>query len=705
MKVIVHPQRGTYKLLFFDENHVRGIGVVELAETPRGGRPIHYRLKWGGKRQFKNTPSKDLIAALRKSDIVLSKPEPAFESFLRDFQLTFGYSALCRMCMIDDRITPLNQKSAVKFGSGERICYECARRELRREIAPMGRIGRQAIGHLEELLKSERDLDRVLASIQPDQADRPQTLFDRLEAHPVTKTAAIEELRLPRAFVEASGVATLMPAQQLAVDAGLLHGKDLLVVAATASGKTFIGEMAGIKNILEGRGQMLFLVPLVALAVQKYQRFSERYGKVIGAGILIGKSRINLPETRQFGDRDIHAPILVGTYEGVDHAIRLGAALSKIGTVVIDEVQMLEDADRGHRLDGLIARLKYLAPQAQFLYLSATIGSPKILAKKLHADLVKYDSRPVPLERYLMFVERKQKIPTIKRLALEEYTHTSSRGFHGQTIIFTNSRARCHTIADALGPGFAPYHAGLTAQERREVEDHFMKGRLKAVVTTAALGAGVDFPASQVIFDALAMGIAWLTVQEFNQMAGRAGRPDFHDLGRVVLLAEPGGSYSRGSAFTEEEMAIRLLRGEMEEVAPEHDLEQSSEEYVAHAIVSRGDEAAINRIVELMVGTVEPALPILIEHGLVKKSGNRIELTRLSRVMAEHFIGVERLLEIMRLVRQLDNPVEIVAELECVNHEENRERKPGIGPKRAAVSREPERKKSMKRRPRGATKR
>ena len=93
-------------------------------------------------------------------------------------------------------------------------------------------------------------------------------------------TASIDELPLPRQFVEASGVTQLMPAQQLAVEAGLLRGKDLLVVAATASGKTFIGEMAGIKNYLEGRGRTLFLVPLVALANQKYERFTERYAKV-----------------------------------------------------------------------------------------------------------------------------------------------------------------------------------------------------------------------------------------------------------------------------------------------------------------------------------------------------------------------------------------------------------------------------------------
>src|SRR5208283_860841 len=98
-------------------------------------------------------------------------------------------------------------------------------------------------------------------------------LFDRLEPHPVMTTSPVEELPLPRQFIDAAGVKQLMPAQQLAVEAGLLFGKDLLVVAATASGKTFIGEMAGMKNYLAGRGRMLFLVPLVALANQKYERF------------------------------------------------------------------------------------------------------------------------------------------------------------------------------------------------------------------------------------------------------------------------------------------------------------------------------------------------------------------------------------------------------------------------------------------------
>jgi len=675
MKIIVQPQKGgSYKLLFYDGRNVRGAGYVELQDTPRGPRPTKYRVKWGTKKEYRHTPSKDLVANLRDSDVRLTKRDHPFETFLADFQVKAGTVDACRMCLLDEKYTPLDENNTVLFGKNERICLDCGRRELRREVSHIGRLGRDGIAHLESLLVQFRNLDRVLATLNPEKLTMGAALFDKLEAHPVMTTAPLDELPLPRQFIDASGVKQLMPAQQLAVEAGLLYGKDLLVVAATASGKTFIGEMAGIKNYLEGRGRMLFLVPLVALANQKYERFAERYGKFAKTGLLTGVSRLNLPETRKVGDRNPQAPIIVGTYEGVDNMIRCGQRMQNIATVVIDEVQMLEDKDRGHRLDGMIARLKYLAPQAQFLYLSATIGSPKVLAKKLNCTLVQYADRPVGLERYLLFVERKQKIPTIKRMTTEEYKRTSSKGFRGQTIIFTNARARCHMIADALGMRAAAYHAGLSAQERRDVESRFLQGKLMAVVTTAALGAGVDFPASQVIFDALAMGRDWLSVQEFNQMGGRAGRPDFHDLGRVVILAEPGGSYSRENPFTEEEVAIRLLKGEMEEVAPEHDFEQSSEEYVANAVACGGEEADLNRINGMMVGSMEPVLPELIAHKLVEKHGTKLVMTPLARVMAEHFIGMERLLEIIRLTKTMKDPVEIIAELE--SEDVHKEKKP-----------------------------
>jgi len=669
MNVIVHPRRGSYRLYFYDGRRVTGTGDIELEQTGKGHRPRSYRARLPGKGQVRHVPTKELIAQLRESQIYLTEEDPAFISFLKDLQIPWSVLNSCRPCLTADRITPLKKKNAVKYGK-ETICMDCARRELRREAGYLGGMGSGSITHLEHLLQEYRDLDRVLATLQPATVETERTIFDRLDAHPVMNTSSLKNLPVPEKLRTASGVEKLMPVQELAVEAGLLKGRDLLVVAATASGKTFIGEMAGVKNYMEKRGAMLFLVPLVALANQKYSRFTDRYGGFLDVSLQTGVSRLNLSETRVRARRSIRSAIVVGTYEGIDHQIRLGRQLPKIGTVVIDEVQMLEDEERGHRLDGLIARLRYLAPQAQFLFLSATIGSPNLLAKKLNAALVRYDERPVPLERHLIFTERKEKTAFIKKLIADEYRHTSSLGFKGQTIVFTNARARCHTLADAIGKKAMPYHAGLSAKERHEVEHRLENGEIAAVVTTAALAAGVDFPASQVIFDSLAMGIEWLTVQEFTQMMGRAGRPDFHDLGKVVILAEPGATYAKGRGFTEEEIAIRLLKGEMEEVAPVYGMEESSEEYVANAIACGGSEPALARIGDTMVGLTEDMGPVLRDEGYIRRSGGTLEVLPLGRVMAEHFIGVERLDRIRALVRTMNDPLAIVTELECAMPEE-----------------------------------
>ncbi|HWQ65496.1 MAG TPA: DEAD/DEAH box helicase [Methanospirillum sp.] len=670
MRAVVQPTKKYYRILFFDHNHIKATGIVDLISTPKGIRPTHYRMRHGKSPGYRNLPTRDLVIHLRRSQVSLTAVDGAFEAFLHDLQIPVTFIDLCRFCMMEDRIVELDRADAISYGEDEVICMDCARKELRRELAHMGRLGRTALSHLDELLIKYRSVDRVLATIEPGKLSMGHTLYDRLEAHKVEQTNRLEELPLPRSFVEVAEVEFLMPVQQLAVEAGLLYGKHLLVVSATASGKTFIGEMAGIKNHLEKRGRMIFLVPLVALAYQKYDRFTKKYGRIADVSIITGMSRIQVNENRRPANRSKRSSIIIATYEGVDHLLRCGITLGDIGTVVIDEIQMLEDKDRGHRLDGLIARLKFTSPKAQFLYLSATIGHPKLLATKLGSQLVRYDDRPVSLERYLIFLERQQKIPTEKNLVHEEYNKVSTKGFHNQTIIFTNARARCHVISEKLGEGVAPYHAGLTQEERRTVEDKFEKGQLRAVVTTAALAAGVDFPASQVIFDSLAMGIEWLTVQEFHQMSGRAGRPDYHDLGKVVILAEPGGSYSRGSRMTEEEVAMGLLKGEMGEVAPVYTLEQSSEIFVANAVVTGGDRAGMTAIAKNLVGEPEEVEDILVQKEIISIQGGSIRQTPLSQLMAEHFIGVDRLSRIMDLVKETLDPLDILAELDCATDEE-----------------------------------
>jgi helicase len=321
---------------------------------------------------------------------------------------------------------------------------------------------------------------------------------------------------------------------------------------------------------------------------------------------------------------------------------------------------MLEDAERGHRLAGMIARLKLVAPEAQFIFLSATVGNPAALAKRLEATLVEHEVRPVSIERHLIFSSGVEKRRLIRELVKEAQAHTSSTGYRGQTIIFTNSRKNCFNLAQAI-PGAAPYHAGLQYNERKRTEEMFGQGKINTVVTTAALAAGVDFPASQVIFESLAMGIEWLNVHEFSQMLGRAGRPGYHDKGLVYILAEPGRKFSSSRGETEDEMAIHLLNGEMEDVAPEFDEAQQMEEVLANAVAARNRQE-LEKLHKLTLGLddLEHSLNALGKAGLIKGT----EPTRLGSAASAHFLSPDEVKIIVEQLQKGKPPLEVAVAIE-----------------------------------------
>ena len=457
---------------------------------------------------------------------------------------------------------------------------------------------------------------------------------------------------------------TLLPVQSLSVRNGLMDGDDQLVVSATATGKTLVGELAGIDRALKGEGKLLFLVPLVALANQKHEDFEDRYGHLVDVTIRVGASRIN-DDGASF---DPNADVIVGTYEGIDHALRTGKDLGDVGTVVIDEVHTLGEDERGHRLDGLISRLKHYTESrgqdTQWVYLSATVGNPRQLARSLEATLVEFEERPVPIERHVTFADAQEKVDIENKLVRRAFDSKSSKGYRGQTIVFTNSRRRCHEISRRLEYDSAPYHAGLDYGRRKKVERMFADQELAAVVTTAALAAGVDFPASQVVFDSLAMGIEWLTVQEFSQMLGRAGRPDFHDKGTVYLLVEPDGSYHGSQEMTEDEVAFKLLKGEMESVVTPYDEAAAVEETLANIIVAGKRAKSLN---DRMLGRVptKHALGKLIEYGFIEGA----RATPLGRVVARHFLTPKHAFTMLDGIRKGKDPYDVVADIELLDDE------------------------------------
>ncbi len=658
LNVLAQAERSRILLLPVKDDRVVFEGYLRIKDTPKGPRPYKFLVKRDTERYLSPDDSVRLLRRAKGIFIVDGEEalEQRFLELLNSYQLKHHRISVCKHCLGKRKITLLGE-NAVKYRQS-RICYSCAIDEINREADFRG-IGRAGRKHLAGILARRKNLDDVIDLLNLERIDPELTRFDVMEASENVSPLKLDDLEVPDELKEflKGRLTNLLPVQALAVNKGLLKGKSLLVVSATATGKSLIGEMAGIKNLLDGRGKFLFLVPLVALANQKFDQLSAYSELGFKISIRVGVSRIKFGRALSL-PTDLAADIIVGTYEGIDQLLRSRRDLGKIGTVVIDEVHMLEDNERGHRLSGLIARLRFVAPGAQFIYLSATVGNPAALSKRLGVDLVEYEIRPVPIERHLIFTNPGEKLSLIRKLVSSAASLTSSTGYRGQTIIFTNSRRKCFAFAQAI-PGAVAYHAGLQYHERKRIEEMFAQGRINAVVTTSALAAGVDFPASQVIFETLAMGIEWLSVHEFNQMLGRAGRPGYHDKGIVYILAEPGKRYS--SVESEDEIALRLLSGSVEDVAPEYEEQQQLEEVLANtALVRSIDE--LKRLHSYTIGLddLDRSLAILREKGLVRG----VAPTRLGMAVAAHFLTPEQAEIVLKGIELDKEPLEIAVDLE-----------------------------------------
>ena len=354
-------------------------------------------------------PSRVMNILKTSKKVYLNNDEESLklEDFLKQNNIKYNYIELCPFCLIKGRYNEIDKGNRYRFYN-QYICFDCAVEEVKHEV----NINEEFI---EKLLRRFKDVNKVIdLFIMKNPLDNPDlTKYDVLTGSEEDKIRnyKIDELNIPselKEIIKNRGIKELLPVQTLAVKGGLLDGKDLIITSATSSGKTLIGELAGIKNLKVGRGKLLFLVPLVALANQKYIEFKERYEKIgLTVSLRVGMGRLS-EDKSELINTDINADIVVGTYEGIDFLVRSGK-LRDVGTVVIDEVHSLNMEERGARLDGLIGRLRYLKnilkSNIQMIYLSATVGNPEELAKNLNANVVIYNGRPVPLERHIIFAK------------------------------------------------------------------------------------------------------------------------------------------------------------------------------------------------------------------------------------------------------------------------------------------------------------
>ena len=291
--LFLHERQKHYSVAVYRDGERVFHAILELKDTDAGPRPAKLRVQKGSDEDLRD-PSEFVDIARRAERIRISEQtSPDGRAELRE--LLDGYQLndktktvrTCRRCAGTGRYSPLTSDTAIE-ADGEHICFDCAKRELERELNYRGmRSG--ARERLEDLLREVQDLERIVNLLQG-QLDPDLTKFDEISAtvedvDPVPTDSLDVHPNLKSLVTERFD--TLLPVQSLAVQNGALDGEDQLVVSATATGKTLIGELAGVDRVLKGEGKMLFLVPLVALANQKHEDFEERYGDLVDVTIRV----------------------------------------------------------------------------------------------------------------------------------------------------------------------------------------------------------------------------------------------------------------------------------------------------------------------------------------------------------------------------------------------------------------------------------
>ncbi|MGC2288809.1 MAG: DEAD/DEAH box helicase [Thermoplasmata archaeon] len=381
-------------------------------------------------------------------------------------------------------------------------------------------------------------------------------------------------------LLRAQGIEALYPPQAAAIGP-ISRGRSVLLACPTASGKSLVAYLALLRAFRQGLAG-LYLVPLRALAAEKYEEL-EAF-KPLGLKVGLSMGDFDIPP-----ERLSKLDVLVATSEKADGLLRHGSPwLRRVGVVVADEVHLLRDPDRGPTLEVTLTRLRRMNPDLQVVALSATVGNSEELARWLSADHIASEFRPVPL-RWGVFREGRITFTDLSTRELSEGGEPVARLVRtvvedgGQALVFVNSRRASEQVAQQLGPtvrgamsmterasaaataqellgvseedtegirrlsgmvpsGVAFHNASLTNPERRVIERAFRERRLKALVATPTLAAGINLPARRVIVRDITryddrIGIqAPIPVLEVQQMCGRAGRPRFDTTGEAVLL-------------------------------------------------------------------------------------------------------------------------------------------------------------------------
>lgn len=503
---------------------------------------------------------------------------------------------------------------------------------------------------------------------------------------------------------------------------GVLSGKSLLVVAPTSSGKTMVGEVAAIQAVTSGK-KAAFLLPYRALVNEKFEEFSQRYA---AAGLRVARCSGDATDgigPVLAGRYDLG----FFTYETfLNLALGSPRLLTQLGLVVLDEGQFITDPQRGITVElifSLLLRARQRGVEPQLVILSAVIGNLNSFDRWLGVPLLLSRERPVPLIEGVLdrrgtfqyvdtdgttktqallpsyrIVQRRDK-PSSQDVIVPLAQQLVAQG--EKLLVFRNRRGPAQGCAkylamelrlppatsildvlptqdltgasqelrECLVGGTAFHNTNLLRAEREAIERGYrsVTGGIHALVATTTLAAGINTPASTVVLaenEFVGEDGRQFTVAEYKNMAGRAGRLGFNEIGKAIILADTpmeraqlfqryvlGVPEDVKSSFQQRDLPTWTLRllSQVRGVRPDE---------IPGLLVNTFGGYSASRANPQWITMVERDVAVLVDRllqaALAEREGELIHLTLLGRACGSSSLSFESSLRLVELMGRLN---------------------------------------------------
>lgn len=369
------------------------------------------------------------------------------------------------------------------------------------------------------------------------------------------------------------------------------RGNNLLVIAPTSSGKTFIGEIAAITQAIDLQ-KTIYLVPLRGLADEKYRHFKNLYSQYGIDMVISTRDRIEDDHNIISGDYDI----AVMAYEKFNYfCLMCPRFLEIVSLVIIDEMQLINDSKWGPLLESMVNHIDKKNKNIKIIALSTFVEGQDALIRWFPGRTLISYQRPVELRKgivrdgifnYITSKKNKNyqkevffKPEAVRDNCFKDYFLETVRYLlkQGESVLIffatceetqkwaewlasklESPAASCaleelkemeetlsrDELRETLGKGIAHYNQNLSWEERNLIETYQKEGEIKVICATNIMAMGINLPFKNVI---IALDKIYndegnyppnyrtsLTFAAIENMGGRAGILGF---GRVIFLA------------------------------------------------------------------------------------------------------------------------------------------------------------------------